>query len=102
HSPWVQGLGYDAAVTEIATPAPTALESALDRVGDRWSRLVVDALLDGPRRFGELREALPGIAPNILTDRLRRLERERILVSAPYSTRPPRHAYTTTGERPHS
>ena len=77
---------------------PTALEAALDRVGDRWSLLIVDALLDGPRRFGGLREALPGIAANILTDRLRRLERERILVSAPYSTRPPRMEYTLTGD----
>jgi DNA-binding HxlR family transcriptional regulator len=77
---------------------PSALEAALDRVGDRWSLLIVDALLDGPRRFGELRDALPSIAPNILTDRLRRLERERILVAAPYSTRPPRMEYTLTGD----
>jgi DNA-binding HxlR family transcriptional regulator len=77
---------------------PSALEAALDRVGDRWSLLIVDALLEGPRRFGELREALPSIAPNILTDRLRRLERERILVAAPYSTRPPRMEYTLTGD----
>ena len=85
---------------ETATPdgPPSALESALDRVGDRWSLLVVDALLDGPRRFGELREALPAIAPNILTDRLRRMERERILVAAPYSTRPPRMEYALTGD----
>jgi DNA-binding HxlR family transcriptional regulator len=77
---------------------PSALEAALDRVGDRWSLLIVDALLDGPRRFGELRDALPSIAPNILTDRLRRLERERILVATPYSTRPPRMEYTLTGD----
>jgi DNA-binding HxlR family transcriptional regulator len=81
-----------------STTPSSALEAALDRVGDRWSLLVVDALLDGPRRFGELREALPGIAPNILTDRLRRLERERILVSSPYTTRPPRMEYTLTGD----
>ena len=81
-----------------AAPPPSALETALDRVGDRWSLLVVDALLDGPRRFGELRDALPGIAPNILTDRLRRLERERILVAAPYTTRPPRMEYALTGD----
>jgi DNA-binding HxlR family transcriptional regulator len=87
-------------VNESATAyaPPSALESALDRVGDRWSLLVVDALLEGPRRFGELRGALPGIAPNILTDRLRRLERERILVASPYSTRPPRMEYTLTGD----
>jgi DNA-binding HxlR family transcriptional regulator len=89
-----------AAMTESAVvmTSPTALEAALERVGDRWSLLVVDALLEGPRRFGELREALPGIAPNILTDRLRRLERERILVSSPYSTRPPRMEYALTGD----
>jgi DNA-binding HxlR family transcriptional regulator len=80
-----------------STPA-SALEAALDRVGDRWSLLVVDALMDGPRRFGELRDVLPGIAPNILTDRLRRLERERILVASPYSTRPPRMEYALTGD----
>lgn len=87
-------------MTEPAAPAipPTALEAALDRVGDRWSLLVVDALLDGPRRFGELRDALPGIAPNILTDRLRRLERERILVSTPYRMRPLRMEYALTGD----
>jgi DNA-binding HxlR family transcriptional regulator len=85
---------------EIPPPdrPPSALEAALDRVGDRWSLLVVDALLDGPRRFGELRDSLPAIAPNILTDRLRRLERERILVATPYSTRPPRMEYALTGD----
>jgi DNA-binding HxlR family transcriptional regulator len=84
--------------TAPAYTPQSALEAALDRVGDRWSLLVVDVLLDGPRRFGELRDALPSIAPNILTDRLRRLERERILVAAPYSTRPPRMEYTLTGD----
>ena len=88
----------NAATARTAMATPSGLESALDRVGDRWSLLVVDALLDGPRRFGELRESLPGIAPNILTDRLRRLERERILVSKAYSTRPPRMEYALTGD----
>src|SRR6186713_1470144 len=77
---------------------PLPLEAALDRVGDRWSLLVVEAMLDGPRRFGELTDALSGIAPNILTDRLRRLERERILVSTAYSARPPRMEYRLTGD----
>ena len=84
----------------MAEPAarrePSPLEAALDRVGDRWSLLIVEALLDGPRRFNELGEAVAGIAPNILTDRLRRLERERILVSTPYQQRPPRMSYSLT------
>ena len=79
-------------------PIPTALEHALDRVGDRWSLLIVEALLDGRRRFGELGERLPGIAPNILTDRLRRLERSGILRALPYQTRPTRMAYELTGD----
>ena len=79
-------------------PGQTALEAALERVGDRWSFLLVDALLGGGRRFGELREDLPGLAPNILTERLRRLEREGIVVAAPYSTRPPRMEYSLTGD----
>lgn len=74
------------------------LEAALDRVGDRWSLLLVEALLDGPRRFGELGETLPGIAANILTDRLRRLERAGILRSSPYQERPTRLAYELTAD----
>ncbi len=74
------------------------LEAALERVGDRWSLLVVESLLDGPRRFGELRDALPAIAPNILTDRLRRLEREGIVVARPYQERPPRADYRLTAD----
>lgn len=74
------------------------LEAALDRVGDRWSLLVVESLLDGPRRFTELREALPAIAPNILTDRLRRLEREGIVLARPYQDRPPRAEYVLTAD----
>ena len=81
---------------DVSRPLP--LEAALDRVGDRWSLLVVEALLDGPRRFGELGDALPGIAANILTDRLRRLERAGILRSSPYQDRPTRLAYELTAD----
>ncbi|MEO8571540.1 MAG: helix-turn-helix domain-containing protein [Chloroflexota bacterium] len=78
--------------------AQSPLEAALERVGDRWSLLLVEALLDGARRFNELTEALPAIAPNILTDRLRRLERERIIVATPYQQRPPRMSYALAAE----
>ncbi len=69
------------------------LADALARVGDRWTLLVVDALLDGPRRFAELADAVEGIAPNILTERIRHLEREGLVVSRPYSERPRRVVY---------
>ena len=86
------------AETQATTRRPLPLEAALDRVGDRWSLLLVEALLDGSRRFGDLGEALPGIAPNILTDRLRRLERAGILRSSPYQERPTRYTYELTAD----
>jgi DNA-binding HxlR family transcriptional regulator len=81
----------------VAEAAPkTALGEALERVGDRWTLRVVEALLDGPRRFGDLQEAVGGIAPNILSQRLRNLEREALVVARPYSERPPRFVYELT------
>jgi DNA-binding HxlR family transcriptional regulator len=83
-------------LSAVPEQAPTALAEALERVGDRWTLLIVEALLDGPRRFNEVGVAVPGIAPNILTDRLRRLERERVVVSRAYQERPPRQDYALT------
>jgi DNA-binding HxlR family transcriptional regulator len=77
-------------------PPPSALGEALTRVGDRWTLLVVEALLDGPLRFGDLQAAVAGIAPNILSQRLRHLEREALVVSRSYSERPPRFVYELT------
>ena len=74
-----------------------ALEEAVARVGDRWTLLLVSALLDGPRRFNDLVDDVGGIAPNVLTQRLRQHEQHGILVATPYSTRPPRFVYQLTG-----
>jgi DNA-binding HxlR family transcriptional regulator len=74
------------------------LAEALARVGDRWTLLVVEALLAGPRRFNDLLGQIPGIAANILSERLKRLEREALLVARPYSERPPRAVYELTAE----
>ena len=74
-----------------------ALEQAVARVGDRWTLLLVSALLDGPRRFNDLVDDVGGIAPNVLSQRLRQLEQNGIVVATPYSTRPPRFVYQLTG-----
>ncbi len=55
------------------------LARALDVVGDRWNLLIVRQLLMAPARYGELRDGLPGIATNLLTDRLRDLENAGVL-----------------------
>jgi DNA-binding HxlR family transcriptional regulator len=77
-------------------PEPRALNQAVDRVGDRWTLLVIEALMRGPGRFGELAAALDGIAPNVLTKRLRQLEADGVVRSAPYSSRPVRVVYELT------
>lgn len=76
--------------------AGSALSEALRAVGDRWTLLIVAALLEGSRRFGELQEELEGIAPNVLSSRLRQLEQEGLVVAEPYCERPPRYVYELT------
>ena len=94
----VEGLSRPMPYDPVMASHDSPLAAALERVGDRWSLLLVEALLPGPRRFNELGEAVLGIAPNILADRLRRLESERIVSATPYSERPPRFAYALTDE----
>ncbi len=57
-----------------------AVAKALDVLGDRWTLLIVrELLLSGPRRYTDLRNGLPGIATNLLADRLRELEEAGIV-----------------------
>ena len=74
----------------------SSLSQAVAVVGDRWSLQVIQALMRDARRFGELQSELDGIAPNVLSQRLKHLERERVIVARPYSERPRRFAYTLT------
>jgi len=79
-----------------APAPPSPLADALDRVGDRWTLLIVASLLAGERRFNELQDELDGIAPNVLSARLKQLAEQALIVSRPYSERPPRFVYELT------
>jgi DNA-binding HxlR family transcriptional regulator/putative sterol carrier protein len=57
-----------------------AIARALDVVGERWALLVVRELLLGPKRFTDLRRGLPNASPNVLSERLRELERAGVVV----------------------
>lgn len=72
------------------------LHIALSKVGDRWTLLVIEALLNGAARFGDLEEAVAGIAPNTLSSRLKTLEADGLVVATAYSRRPPRYEYRLT------
>ncbi len=77
-----------------------ALARSLDRVGDRWTLLIVRQLLLGPAGFGALREALPGIAKNLLAHRLVELETDGIIArsSHPQRSKAVRYELTKAGE----
>jgi len=69
---------------------------SLEIVGDRWTLLLVRDLLGGTRRFQDLSSSQPGIAPNILSDRLKLMERHGLVERELYSEHPPRAQYTLT------
>jgi DNA-binding HxlR family transcriptional regulator len=69
---------------------------SLELVGDRWTLLLVRDLLGGTRRFQDLAGSLKGIAPNILSDRLKLMERHGLVRRELYSERPRRAQYTLT------
>jgi DNA-binding HxlR family transcriptional regulator len=73
-----------------------AIANSLDILGDKWSLLVVRDLMHGKRTYGELALSPERIPTNILADRLKRLEKTGIVISAPYQERPVRYAYALT------
>jgi DNA-binding HxlR family transcriptional regulator len=69
----------------------------LDLIGERWTVLLLrDLLLHGPRRFQDFQTSLPGVAPNILSARLKAMEDDGLLQRVPYSERPLRVEYILT------
>jgi DNA-binding HxlR family transcriptional regulator/putative sterol carrier protein len=80
---------------------PCGVARALDRVGERWSLLIVRELLLGPKRFSDLARGLVGVSPNVLTHRLKELEAagvvERTETLPPASGRA--YALTTWGRK---
>jgi len=68
----------------------------LDRIGDKWTVLVVLLLSDGPMRFTELRANLGRVAPKVLTQSLRRMERDGLVTREIFAEVPPRVEYTLT------
>ena len=73
---------------------PTRL--VLDRIGDKWTVLAVLLLSSGPLRFTELRDRIGKVAPKVLTQTLRRLQRDGLVSREIFAEVPPRVVYTLT------
>ncbi len=71
-------------------------EHAIQLLGKRWTGLILDSLMDGPRRFCELTATVEGLSDRVLSDRLRELEAEDIVERVVYPQIPVRVEYRLT------
>ncbi len=71
-------------------------ETTIKMLGDRWKVQIIECLMDGTKRFGELKKELGDITQKVLTSNLRMLEENGILVRQVYAQIPPRVDYTLT------
>lgn len=96
----VSGLSAQASAPDTAEPpdggAGCPLRDVLDRVGDKWSVLVVILLRDGRLRFSDLRRSVEGISQRMLTHTLRQLERDGLVERTVYPSVPVRVEYELT------
>jgi DNA-binding HxlR family transcriptional regulator len=83
------GIEYD--------PQICPVRHVLDGVGDKWTILVITALKPGQRRFSEIKRAIPDISQRMLTQTLRKLERDGYVTRSVTPTIPPRVDYELTG-----
>lgn len=72
------------------------VRDVLDRIGDKWSTLVLVTLADGPHRFSEVRRAIPEISKRMLTQTFRDLERDGLIARSVFPTKPPSVEYRLT------
>ena len=70
--------------------------AVLDLIARRWTVLVIGALTDGPQRFGQLQRVVGGISAKVLTQVLRALARDGLVIRTLYPEIPPRTEYTLT------
>ncbi|RVX44049.1 HxlR family transcriptional regulator [Nonomuraea polychroma] len=68
----------------------------LDRIGDKWSVLVLLSLIGGPMRFTQLRARMGGVTPKVLTQTLRAMEQDGLVTREVFAEVPPRVEYTLT------
>ena len=77
--------------------SPEALaEITLKLIGDRWKVMILQNLMDGTKRFGELKTSLGNITQKVLTSNLRNMEKSGLLIRNVYAQIPPKVEYTLT------
>lgn len=76
--------------------AVCASREALELIGDRWTMIVVKAIAEGCTRYGQLHRAIDGISQKMLTQTLRKLERDGVVARKVFPVVPPKVEYSLT------
>lgn len=90
------GTSMSAGITAVTIDGTCPVRDVLDRIGDKWSVLVITLLGDGPMRFMELKRAIELVSQRMLTRTLRALERDGLVTRTVFPTVPPRVDYELT------
>ena len=90
----METMGGEPAFNVMEESCPSRV--VLQRIGDKWTPLVFQALKSGTLRFGQLREQIGGVTPKVLSQTLRTLERDGLVSRRVYAEVPPRVEYTLT------
>lgn len=80
----------------VGLPGPCPVRDVLDKIGDKWSMLLVMTLASGPKRFNQLHREVPDISQKMLTQTLRDLQRDGLVSRHVYPTVPPSVEYRLT------
>ncbi|WZP00564.1 helix-turn-helix domain-containing protein [Isosphaeraceae bacterium EP7] len=84
---------FDGWMTDDLAPEQCPARDAFDRIGDRWTALIIVALAKEPRRFAVLLRLIPDISKKMLTQSLRGLERDGLVTRHVFPTKPPAVEY---------
>ena len=72
------------------------VETTLSLIGEKWKVLILRELVTGTKRFGQLKKAIPSISQKMLTQQLRAMEHDNLLIRTVYPEVPPRVEYSLT------
>lgn len=75
---------------------PCPVETTLTLIGDKWKVLILRDLMEGTKRFGELKKSIGSVTQKVLTQQLRAMEKSGLLTRKVYAEVPPRVEYTLT------
>ncbi|SMQ65402.1 transcriptional regulator, HxlR family [Devosia lucknowensis] len=80
----------------VGLPGPCPVRDVLDKIGDKWSMLLLMTLAGGPKRFNQLHREVPDISQKMLTQTLRDLQRDGLVARQVFDTKPPSVEYRLT------